>query len=198
MKFFSSPLAQLTETGKTLGALAGIQGIVAPEKDPPGITGVAGQYMESIKEMIYGTKETQYFTHEVFNKILIIGVDKDERYLIVETDQNTKSLADPESSGYLGYEKPFIQTEPGLGSASGTRAYLRYLRKLYMPPYTIKWKTMGLTDLRPNDVVTVDGTLVRINNISQNAIAEGQDWHTEFEGEWIASMPELNLGTTGE
>jgi len=157
---------------------------IAPIGPQEGATGINTLTKQS--QVAYETKNTGWNLKDVVNKIVLRSIDARTRGYILVVDTNYPSLTDPTSVGYLGYEKPFIQDEAAFGDIFRAKKIARYYSRMYRPPYTMTWRTIGGNNLlNPLDVVAVDGKLVVINSIRHTINAKENKWETDYEGEWI-------------
>lgn len=146
-------------------------------------------------QVAYSLKTTQWNNKDVFNKLLILSVDARNRGIIVVSDTNYDSLINPDSLGFLGYERSFLQDEAAFGDYDRARKVLRYYSRMFRPVYTISWKCMGGNlGIDIFDMVSVDGALVIITRISHTIDAKNNLWETEYSGEWI--YPPLVTGNS--
>jgi len=137
-------------------------------------------------QIAYNVKTTQWDNRSIYNQILLVSIDARNGGYIVETDVNWESIEDPTSYGYLGYIKLLVQKEAAFGSRGRVKLIMRDYSRMYRPPYTMQWKTIGGNNrLKPFDVVSVDGNLIMILSIRHAVDAKNNSWETDYEGQWM-------------
>ena len=142
----------------------------------------------SSAQLIFDTVTHEIVVEDVYNNIHIISTTPDFEYIMAD-QMNFPSVEDPNSEGFLGYRKTFLQMDGIFSSKEATDKYSQHLSKFFRPPVVYKFKTAGLP-MRCFDIADIDGQKLIVINVSQTIVASENKWETEIEGEWL-------LGQTG-
>lgn len=164
---------------------------------PGGITGtqnftpVAGFFSsprqtDTMKHVCWNMTSFTRAINDTYNVIQVSTVDKITGDPIHVGDVNDAALHDPQAEGYLGYRKHLMIREPALGGFGPAAQYLAtYRDKIFIPPLTVRMEIYGYSGLKPLDVITVDGTPLRVMNISSHISAQENIYWQNIEGEWF-------------
>jgi hypothetical protein len=142
----------------------------------------------SNKQVVWNMSSFTRAVNDTYNVISVKTVDKDTGALITLADANDASNNDPQAEGYLGYRKHLMINESALGSVSAAGKYINtYRERVFIPPLTARFETYGYTGLKPLDTITLDGSPVRVLNISRTFNAQENQYWMNVEGEWFFS-----------
>ena len=123
--------------------------------------------------------------NDVYNVIRIATVDKETGIRILLGDSYDSGISDPKSQGYLGYRKRLDIFEPALGGLKeAARYFYTYRTRVFLPPLVAKFETYGYSGLKPLDTITLDGSKIRIVNISLRFDPKDNLYFMNIEGEW--------------
>jgi|GEM_PF-4642888 len=134
-------------------------------------------------QLIFDTVTHEIVVEDVYNNIHIISTTPDHEYIMAD-QMNFPSVEDPNSEGFLGYRKTFLQMDGIFSSELATDKYSQHLSKFFRPPVVYKFKTAGLP-MRCFDIADIDGQKLIVINVSQTIVASENKWETEIEGEWL-------------
>lgn len=107
---------------------------------------------------------------------------------IVEGYTFFEQIWDPNAEGFLGFRKPFYQSNGIFGGIEGIRNGLLHYAKMKYPPATISFQTYGVPGLKALDIVTLDDNLFYITEISHEIDPSTNNWWMNITGEWLKSF----------
>lgn len=124
--------------------------------------------------------------NDVYNVIQVFSVDKRLLARLTAATLYKAGIYDPKAEGYLGYRKHFIMSEPALGSIDALMRYLdNYRRRMMIPPLSARFEAYGRSDIKPLDMITLDGQLLRVMNIQTHINKSENIYYHNIEGEWM-------------
>ena len=91
----------------------------------------------------------------------------------------------PEAEGFIGYRKPFFQTQGAFGSIEGVRKAIGTYAKMKFPPIIVSFETYGVPGLKALDIITLDGDLAYITEISHELDPSTNSWWCNLVCEWL-------------
>lgn len=138
---------------------------------------------ESNAQLIFDQVTHEIVVEDVYNNIHIISTTPDHEYIMAD-QMNFPSVEDPDTEGFLGYRKTFLQMDGIFSDEKPTDLYSKHLSKFFRPPVVYKFKTAGLP-MRCFDIADIDGQKLIVINVSQTIVARENRWETEVEGEWL-------------
>lgn len=138
---------------------------------------------ESNAQLIFDQVTHEIVVEDVYNNIHIISTTPDHEYIMAD-QMNFPSVEDPDTEGFLGYRKTFLQMDGIFSDEKPTDLYAKHLSKFFRPPVVYKFKTAGLP-MRCFDIADIDGQKLIVINVSQTIVASENRWETEVEGEWL-------------
>ena len=115
------------------------------------------------------------------NTIKIVSPSREGALLMRDT-QNILSKTDPNSEGFLGYQKLLWQVVP-LGTKSSVNKYTENLTATYKPPEIIRFESYGLP-IRAADVIEVLGQLFFVTKVDSEVDPTVNRWWQTIEAEW--------------
>lgn len=92
---------------------------------------------------------------------------------------------DPTAEGFLGFRKPFYQSNGVFGGIEGIQHGLLHYAKMKFPPATMSFETYGVPGLKALDVISLDDNLYYITEISHEIDPETNNWWMTVSGEWL-------------
>lgn len=138
-------------------------------------------------QMIFNKLETTYGVIDIYNTFKVTSASPNGELLISDR-VNRKQITDPNSVGFLGYEKLWWQTLP-LGSQEATENLVEFNNALFTnPPRVWKFETQGIP-LRPKDIIQVNGEVFSVVNVSNSIDASKNLWWQNIECEWFEITP---------
>ena len=130
-------------------------------------------------QMIFKNIEHNYTVEEIRNYIKIISNTPDFHPLIFDY-ANWNSFDNPDMEGFMGYFKPFFQTEGLFGSKSATLDALIQYSLAFRPAVVYNFETYGLP-LRANDIIDINGETARVMKVDHNLDPEKNEWWMTLE-----------------
>lgn len=124
--------------------------------------------------------------------------------LLIAGDLNYESLYDPNSVGFLGYRKPWIQIDPIFASEITVKEMINHYTKFYIPPLRISFKVLGRNKLKVLDAISFLGLGTKstqrqpliITALKNNIDASKNVWYQDIEALWLFSGKRVVFGTT--
>lgn len=146
------------------------------------------KYGRSVEECV-----NQIVLFTATNDLLQANGEPTEGGLIVEGYTFFEQMWDPEAEGFLGFRKPFYQSNGVFGGIEGVRNALMHYAKMKFPPVKISFETYGVPGLKALDIITLDDNLFYITEINHELDPKENRWWMSISGEWL--KPYLsNLG----
>jgi len=96
-----------------------------------------------------------------------------------------KQLWNPEEEGFVGFRKPFYQSNGVFGGLQGVRRGLQHYAKMKYPPATVQFSTYGVPGLKALDIITLDNNLFYITEITHEIDPSQNRWWMNITGEWL-------------
>lgn len=112
---------------------------------------------------------------------------------IVEGYTFFEQIFDPASEGFIGFRKPFYQSNGVFGGIDGVRIGLQHYAKMKYPPAQISFQTYGVPGLKPLDIISLDDNLFFITEISHEISPEQNRWWMTISADWYKP----HLGSLG-
>jgi hypothetical protein len=96
---------------------------------------------------------------------------------------NYPSLFDPNSPGFIGFLKMYLQNEGIFGSSEALQKAIDHYSKFFYPPTIYKIQSFGLPILCL-DLAALDGNPFIITSVSSEFDKSQNKWWQTVEGEW--------------
>jgi hypothetical protein len=145
------------------------------------------------KQMVWNMVSFTRLINDVYNVIQVNGVDKKLLARITGAVAYKEGIKDPTAEGYLGYRKHLMIHEPAIGGIDALFRYLdNYRRRVFIPPLTARFETFGFTGLQPLMIIRLDGSPLRILNVTSHMDAAANQFWMNVEGEWFYSVGKLD------
>ena len=142
-------------------------------------------------QRMYNQVATSYGVLDVFNTFKVISSSPDGA-LLMQDLINIDKVIDPNSVGFLGYEKLWWQILP-LGTESAVQRLAYFNQSLFSnPPRSWKFETVGLP-IRPKDIILVNGEVFSITNVNNNIDPNKNLWWQTVECEWFDITPPVTI-----
>jgi len=143
--------------------------------------------------LVYNALTYRRSVEECANQIIIMSASNDIRNadgsrtggFIIEGYTFFDQMWKPESEGFIGYRKPLYQQEGAFGSVEGVRNAIGIYAKKKFPPVIMTFETYGVPGLKALDIITLDGNLAYITEISHDLDPETNRWWMNITAEWL-------------
>jgi hypothetical protein len=143
--------------------------------------------------LVYNTVKYSRDVESVFNQIVMATAVPEHRteegdlvagyYYIGHCFYD--QLFDPNSTGFLGFRKALFIQNGVYGGVQETKEALEKYAAWSIPTSRIEFETFGIPCLKPHDVISVDGNMFYITEISHEIIPEENKWWMSVTGEWM-------------
>jgi hypothetical protein len=94
-------------------------------------------------------------------------------------------IFDPSAEGFLGYRKPWYQSDGVFGSVESLRNAVQHYAQTKYPPAIIQFETYGVPGLKPLDIITLDDNLFYITEISHELDPSTNRWWMNVAAQWL-------------
>jgi len=138
------------------------------------------QYNRSVEDCI-----NQIVIFTASNDIILPSGERLDGGLIIEGYTFFDQIWNPEEEGFLGFRKPFYQSNGVFGGLQGVYRGLQHYAKMKYPPATIQFSTYGVPGLKALDIITLDDNLFYITEISHELDPSQNRWWMNITGEWL-------------
>lgn len=152
-----------------------------------------------IHRQVFDSYEIIRDMDSVINEIRVVSSTPNGEALLAG-HTNFDSLNDNTKSGFVGYPKTLLVMDGVFGSESNVKWIVKHYTKLFLPPVTIKFKTLGHNKLKPLDVITFRGLgwsnkqVLIISSLSNEINAQDNSWWQSIEGYWIFPSQDIIWG----
>lgn len=148
---------------------------------------------EHAAHLVYNVLHYQRSVEDCANQIIVMSASNDIRLadgsrtggFIIEGYTFFDQIWNPEAEGFLGYRKPFYQQEGSFGSLEGVRNAIALYAKRKFPPVIMSFETFGVPGLKALDIITLDGNLAYITELSHDLDPETNRWWMNITAEWL-------------
>jgi len=90
-----------------------------------------------------------------------------------------------DEEGFIGFKKPFYQSDGVFGSLTALRRTLRHYAKRKYPPYSVSFEAYGVPCLKALDIITVDDAYFYITEINHDIDMSKNSWEMTINAEWL-------------
>lgn len=132
-------------------------------------------------QLVHNKVDLSFGVDLVTNHIKIMSTTPD-MHLIIHDRLNYASLEDPTVNGFLGYMKTLYQQQGIFGSAEAVSSAATKYTVTWKPKIHMKFETYGMP-LRANDIVSLDGEILRVMNVNHRLSGQENIWWMEVECE---------------
>ncbi len=140
--------------------------------------------------LVYNTVKYSRSVEDCINQIVLLSVSTEEKLadgsivsgFIIEGYTFFDQIWDPSVEGWIGFRKPFYQSNGVFGGIEGVRNGVRHYARMKFPPASITFETYGVP-LRANDIIQVNGETARVVKVNQTIGAEKNQWWMQVETE---------------
>ena len=172
---------------------------IVREKNTPTNQGAGGNLdfvfdpTEHVAHLVYNVLTYQREVEQAFNVITIHSASNDVRLadgsrtggFIFKGHTFFDQVWNPEAEGFIGYRKPFFQAQSAFGSEDGVNKAMQLYANRKFPPMIISFETYGVPGLKALDIITLDGNLAYITEISHDLDPSTNLWWCSIQAEWI-------------
>jgi hypothetical protein len=154
-------------------------------------------------DLVWNMTSFSRLINDVYNAISIKTVSRRSLAWLAQGVTYKAGIYDPNAEGYLGYSKKLFIEDPAIGSADALGKYVNTLRnRVFIPPMTGRFETYGRPGMKPLDVITLDGQMLRVMSVSTRLSASDNQFWMNIDGEWQFSAnkdqdPALNNANAG-
>lgn len=143
--------------------------------------------------LVYNVVSYTRSVEDCVNQIIIMTATNDHLLpsgkrvggFIIEGYTFFEQIWDPNSEGFLGFRKPFFQSNGLFGGEEGVKNGILLYAKMKYPPASITFETYGVPGLKPLDIVSLDDNLFYITEISHEIDPSTNNWWMNVTGEWL-------------
>ena len=143
--------------------------------------------------LVYNSVTYQRSVEECTNQIVILSASNSIKRadgsttggFIIEGYTFFDQMWKPESEGFIGYRKPLYQSEGAFGSVESVRNAISTYAKFKFPPVIMSFETYGVPGLKALDIITLDGNLAYITEISHELDPATNRWWMNLTAEWL-------------
>jgi hypothetical protein len=149
-------------------------------------------------QLVFNKVERTYDVASISNHIHMVSNTPDVTPLFAD-DIRWKSMDNPNTEGFLGYKKMFVQRESMFGNWESVLNNLAKYKAMFRPLISVKFETYGIP-LRANDIVSINGEVTRVVSVSHKIDAQKNEWWMNVECKKYqavegAKLPEDSVAT---
>lgn len=141
--------------------------------------------------LVYNMVSYTRSVEDAINQIVIYSAFTDIQNqtggFIIEGHTFFEQILDPTAEGFIGYRKPFYQSNGVFGSVESVRRALVHYARMKYPPARVSFECYGVPGLKPLDIISLDDNLFYITEISHDLVARENSWKCNISGEWLKS-----------
>lgn len=143
--------------------------------------------------LVYNVVTYNRSVEDCVNQIVLLTASNDIQLadgtraggFIVEGYTFFEQIWNPNAEGFLGFRKPFYQSNGLFGGIEGIRNGLLQYAKMKFPPAMISFQTMGVPGLKALDIISLDDNLFYITEIAHEIDPAENSWNMNISGEWL-------------
>jgi hypothetical protein len=98
-----------------------------------------------------------------------------DMHMLIRDRIRWESIENPESAGFIGYQKTFYQAESMFGSKEAQISAMNKYAVMFKPIIGIRFETYGVP-LRATDIISIDDEIVRVIKVDHNFDASKNQW----------------------
>jgi len=162
-----------------------------------------GSVCADLSRQIIGDYKVERTVQDVMNEIKIISTSPNGE-IFVAGHTNYSSLKDPNSPGFIGYRKPFLQMDGIFGSEDNVKWMVKNYTRMFIPPIKVSFRALGRNNIKALDVVTFQPLGSRekqpliITSVKSEIDASKNTWFQDFECIWLFPRQDIQWGNTNE
>jgi hypothetical protein len=130
-------------------------------------------------QLVFNKVERNYDVAGMANHIKILSNTPD-MHLLIRDALSWSSIDDPTTEGFLGYKKTFYQAEGMFGSRAAVANAVTKYKVMWRPKVMVNFETYG-TPLRANDIISINGEVTRVINVTHQIDAQKNEWWMQVE-----------------
>lgn len=146
--------------------------------------------------LVYNVVKYSRSVEDCVNQIILFTASNDLQRedgsrsggFVIEGYTFYEQILDPTVEGFIGYRKPFYQSNGVFGGLEGVRNGLLNYAKMKYPPAEISFETYSVPGLKPLDIITLDDNLFYITEISHDVDPEKNSAWMTIQGAWYKSF----------
>lgn len=146
-----------------------------------------------VAHLVYNVLTYQRSVEDCVNQIILLTASNDIKLndgtttggFEVEGYTFFEQIWDPESEGFLGFRKPFYQSNGIFGGREGLRNAISKYSRMKHPPVIMNFETHGVPGLKALDIISLDGNLAYITEITHELDASSNRWWMSIGAEWL-------------
>ena len=123
--------------------------------------------------------ERVYDVNLISNHIKVV-TNTPEMHLLVRDALSWSSFENPNAEGFMGYLKSYVMHEGLYGSREALNNIVNKYKVMFRPVLRIKFETYGVP-LRANDIIRVNGEVVRVISVNHSLDASKNEWKMTVE-----------------
>jgi len=156
-----------------------------------------------LNRQIIGDYKVERVVQDVVNEIKVISTSPNGE-IFVAGHTNYASLTDPDSPGFLGYRKAFLQMDGIFGSEDTVKWVVKNYTRMFIPPIKVSFRAIGRNDIKALDVITFQPLGSRekqplvITSVKSEVDASKGTWFQDFECLWLFPRQDVQWGSTSE
>jgi hypothetical protein len=164
---------------------------------------IDGSDCPELNRQIIGDYKIERVVQDVMNEIKVITTTPNGE-ILVAGHTNYASLNDPDSPGFLGYKKPFLQMDGIFGSEDTVKWVVKNYTRMFIPPIKVSFKAIGRNNIKALDVVTFQPLGSRekqpliVTSVKSEVDASKNTWYQDFECLWLFPRQDIQWGNTNE
>ena len=156
-----------------------------------------------LNRQIIGDYKVERVVQDVVNEIKVISTSPNGE-IFVAGHTNYASLTDPDSPGFLGYRKSFLQMDGIFGSEDTVKWVVKNYTRMFIPPIKVSFRAIGRNDIKALDVITFQPIGSRekqplvITSVKSEVDPSKGTWFQDFECLWLFPRQDVQWGNTNE
>lgn len=143
--------------------------------------------------LVYNVVRFSRSVEDCVNQIVLMSVGNDILLpdgrrtggYIIEGYTFFDQMWNPNVEGFLGFRKPFYQSNGVFGGIEQIRNGLQHYAKMKYPPAIISFECFGVPGLKALDIIALDDNLFYITEISHEIDPSENRWWMNITGEWL-------------
>jgi len=157
----------------------------------------------SIGNQIIGDYKVERVVEDVVNEIKVISTSPNGEILIAG-HVNYASLHNPDSPGFLGYHKPFVQMDGIFGNEATVKWMVKNYTRMFIPPIKVCFRAIGRNDIKALDVISfqpLGSTQMQpliVSSVKSEIDASKNSWIQDFECLWLFPKQNIQWGASNE
>jgi len=143
--------------------------------------------------LVYNVVNYTRSVEDCVNQIVLMTASNDIKLadgtrtggFIVEGYTFFEQIWDPNAEGFLGFRKPFYQSNGLFGGIEGIQNGILQYAKMKFPPAMITFETYGVPGLKALDIISLDDNLYYITELTHEIDPATNNWWMNINAEWL-------------